>query len=350
MRAFTTLILDGNWNLKRNFMKISEMDSNGKNCGGVYGFLRSTHSVLRKTMPDRVIIMWDGFLSGKLRYDEYPLYKANRKKMWELQKKIISQDFSNINEREEFDFLCQRDYLLDINDGLYLRQLEVDYLEADDLIAGYVLESEREERDEHIIIFSRDRDYKQLISERVSIITPDEQFPITVKNFKKKNGYILENELLFKCFEGDRSDNIQGVNGINKNTLIRLFPDIVDRKYTFNDLCDICEKRINGGDKTKTIKKILESREVLYRNARLMNLKKPFLTPLAERMLREIAHGDHVPDERYNFSGLIKKLTDDGYVTLLMRDGYDIHGFFSPFYRMRAKEKEFSKKKNEKKI
>ena len=67
-----TLIVDGDWNLKRNFMKRETMFAKGEHCGGSFGFLESLRSVVNKVMPDRTIVMWDGNMGGKMRYEIYP--------------------------------------------------------------------------------------------------------------------------------------------------------------------------------------------------------------------------------------------------------------------------------------
>ena len=65
---------------------------------------------------------------------------------------------------------------------MFIRQLECDYVEADDFIAYYILGNKK--LNEHIYIFSRDKDFHQLISKNVSIITPDSFDIINIDNFK----------------------------------------------------------------------------------------------------------------------------------------------------------------------
>ena len=77
------LLIDGEWNLKRNFMKRQDLFSKGEHCGGSYGFLDSLRSIVDKTMPDRVVVFWDGIMSGIFRKEMYPTYKGKRDKSWE---------------------------------------------------------------------------------------------------------------------------------------------------------------------------------------------------------------------------------------------------------------------------
>jgi len=337
------LLVDGNWNLKRNFKKLHLLDANKESCGGSYGFMKSLSSAINKVMPDRVIVAWDGIKAGKYRYEIYNQYKANRKKDWEEDESVYIEKELTPDDLEKKDFLTQKKRTSKILDMMYIRQLESKYVEADDLIAGYILQSEKEQRDEEIIIFSRDKDFKQMISDRVSIFSPDSIGLITKKNFREKNGYTLENELLFRCFEGDKSDCIQGVNGIAVNTLKKYFPDVADRKYSYQELSDKCNYFINEEkSKLKVFEKIIESKSILYRNAVLMNLRKPFLDDKANEDLKKISN--HFIDER-DIKGAIDILTKE-YIFLLKQDEVDLSYFFSPFYRIMNKELEYKNKKN----
>ena len=75
-----TLLVDGEWNLRRNFNSRKNCFAySGEHCGGVFGFLETLASTISTLLPDRVIVMWDGDMSGKFRHDIYPLYKHDNK-------------------------------------------------------------------------------------------------------------------------------------------------------------------------------------------------------------------------------------------------------------------------------
>ena len=164
-----TFLVDGNWSLKRNFHKRKEMQSNGHPCGGSFGFLDSLRAAINKVLPDRVIVMWDGFNSGMLRYEVYKPYKSNRKKDWEAEERAISTSGTESPEdKEKFELVLQK---LDVNDFLnlfHIRHMDIKHIEADDLIAYYILNSQIP--NEEIIIHSRDNDFNQLVSPKVSIL------------------------------------------------------------------------------------------------------------------------------------------------------------------------------------
>ena len=77
-----TILVDGQWNLKRNHFKRKNYSAKGELCGGSFGFLESLKSVINQTLPDRVVVFWDGMNSGVLRYEVYKPYKAKRKEYW----------------------------------------------------------------------------------------------------------------------------------------------------------------------------------------------------------------------------------------------------------------------------
>jgi DNA polymerase-1 len=333
-----TLLVDGQWNLKRNFKKRQDLKtSTGYLCGGSFGFLDSLKSTMNRVLPDRVVVMWDGFHSGKLRYDIYPPYKANRNKDWEKTQKAIATDgLYNPQDLERVEMLKQKIQVQNYLDELYIRQVEVDLIEADDLIAQYILRSESD--DEEIIVYSRDKDYLQLISDKVSIMSSDSAFFINKKEYENKYGHSLDNELLFKCFEGDKSDKIEGVRGITRETLIKYFPNIKKEKYLYSRLVEE-SLEAQKKKKLKIYDKILESESILYRNARLMNLKKPFLNDEAIKKVDAVKHGTLGEDR--SVEKAVSLFIRDGMISHL-QDG-NLEDFFSPFYRIMTKEIEYTK-------
>jgi 5'-3' exonuclease len=341
-----TLLIDGQWNLKRNFLPPHRKNlkgANGKLCGGTFGFLDSTKAVLNKMIPDRVVVAWDGFHAGKMRYNIYKGYKSKREKDWESETRIIATEgIGSPEDAEKFQLLVQKIEIQTYLDELFVRQMEADYVEADDLIAYYILGST--DPNEHIYIFSRDQDFYQLISDRVSIISPDSFEIITIHNFKEKMGFCVENALLVKCIEGDDSDEIAGIGGVKRTTLLEYFPAMADEKYTYKRLveeaCSIQDARENGKPKKKRLAKldtIIESESVVYKNATLMNLKKPFLNQEAIDLVDAVRA--QCLDSDRSIESAMQMFAKDGFNKFVGENnlGY----FFGPFYNLKSKEKEF---------
>lgn len=336
------LLVDGNWNLKRNFMKLSEMFSlKGEHCGGSFGFIDSLRSVVNYVFPDRVVVMWDGEASGKLRKEIYPSYKANRDKSWLHSSQYMSDNVYKHEEQRKYSILNQKIKVKNYLEELFIRQLEVDLIEADDLIAGYV---QNLDENEQVVIFSSDQDFYQLINENVSVLRPSDKKLITIHNFKELFGYDIKNVLLLKCFEGDDSDNITGIEGIALKTILKFFPKFANEEYDIDRI--ISESvELYKIKKLKTLEKIIGSRRVFERNKKLMNLKEPFLPEESLNEVEELKNciiytNDNFTDRSIN--NAMKMMIKDGYVRHVYNN--DMESFFKPFYRLVTKEKEYSKK------
>jgi DNA polymerase-1 len=330
-----TLLVDGYWNLKRNFHKRRNLTAKGENCAGVFGFLDSLRLVITRHLPDRVVVMWDGFNAGKLRYEVYKPYKASKQKDWNKEKNMLASEWGGTaDDRQDYDIFTQKIKVQNFLENLFVRQVEVDYIEADDLIALYILNNQNV--NEEIIIFSRDNDYYQLVSEKVSVLNPDNFNLITASNFQKILGYPIENELLLKCFEGDDSDDIGGVKGVSRKKMLKFFPELSKSKYLYKQLVDDAYE----SQKTKKLKiydSVIKSQDILYRNAKLMNLKKPFFNKEAEKEIENVLHNTLSSDR--SIGEAMKMFTQFGYLNFL---DCEVDYFFTSFYRIMTKEKEYT--------
>ena len=339
-----TLILDGAWNLKRNFLKRENMFAKGEHCGGSFGFLESLRSVVNRVLPSRCIVMWDGKRAGLMRYEIFPGYKENRDKDWSEDAFKMNEAEIDFEAKKKYSSLLQQIKVKNYLEELYIRQIEVDTIEADDLIAKYVLTAEP---DEEIIIFSADRDYYQLISDNVSVLRPSDNLLITNKNFKDLFGHIVENSLILKCFSGDDSDCIPGVDGVAIKSIMKYFPRFAEEVY---DIDRFIKESVElyQNKKIKLFEKIIGSRRVIERNDRLMNLKHPMLN---QEAINEVDDIRNTIIAEVNNPNDASKRSITTAMKMCLKDGYDQHIwkndmelFFRPFYRLVAKETEFSKK------
>lgn len=341
------ILLDGDWNLKRNIMARQELFVKGDHCGGSYGFLESLKAVLNKTMVDRCIVMWDGMHGGKLRHDFYPAYKENRNKSWDEEGYFTTDLEVSEEERKNYSALAQKVKVKNYLEDLFVRQVETDLIEGDDLIAQYV---KSKSPDEEIIIFSTDRDYQQLIGEGVSVLRPSDKNNsdkidlITKDNFKTIFGYTIENALILRCFEGDTSDNIAGVDGIAIKTILKHFPRFVDEEYTIDRFIQESVE-LYSKKKLKVFEKIIGSRRTIERNKKLMDLKNPFVTEEAIEHVRVAQHEAIISDNDFTNRSIdtaMKSLISDGFNKHMWQE--NVEYFIRPFYRLVSKEKEFAKK------
>lgn len=278
------LLIDGEWNLKRNFMKRQDLFSKGEHCGGSYGFLDSLRSIVDKTMPDRVVVFWDGIMSGIFRKNIYPLYKGDRDKSWEEESYYFTDEEIDEERQRKYSKLKQKIQVKNYLEELCVRQVEVEYVEADDLLGLYV---KNRHKDESVIIYSSDKDFHQLIDENVSVIRPSDGKLININNFKEIFGYTHKNALFAKCIEGDTSDSITGLKGVGMKKMKTYFPRFFDERYTLDELIKEAEEK----QKEKPLKiyeQIINGRKTIELNRELMNLKSPMVNQKAIDEVSEI--------------------------------------------------------------
>lgn len=335
-----TLLIDGNWNLKRNFAKRENMFAKGEHCGGSFGFLDSLRSVVNKTLPDRCVCFWDGPMSGKLRFDIFPGYKSKRKDFDEDSYMMNDLDLKEEAKRK-YSSLQQKIKVKNYLEELYIRQAEVELIEGDDLIALYAL---TRDEDEEVEIFSADKDYYSLITDKVSVIRPSDNLKLTPKNFREAMGYTHENALMLKCFEGDDSDEIPGIKGVALTTILKHFPRFADEKYTIDRLIEEAVF-LYSKNKLKVFEKVIGCRQVFERNRKLMDLTNPFVNEIARQEVADIHQCVITNDDdvtQRSITNAMKMMINDGYKQFVYQENLDM--FFRPFYRLVTKEKEFTKK------
>ena len=368
-----SLVVDGN-----NLMKIASVDKTMNNDGEEYGtvmsFLRILGGILSKKDFNYCIVCFDGKGSGVLRWELYEDYKANRGKDYEeynpnmtdyernirnFRKRAISY-YSNkrqITKKEQEEkekeikaFELQKYLIKSILEELCIRQYEYENTEGDDLIAYYV---KNKKENEKIVIVSSDKDLTQLISDTVIIYNPRIKDYITKDNSIEKIGITHENVVLEKILCGDASDNIKGVKGMGETTLIKLFPEIKDKKTDLSAVIErskqLLEERASNKKKPlKTLENILNGvtdgcqGDKLYEiNKKIIDLSEPLLTDEAKRSLDDELYS--VMDTSGRDIKNVYRIIGENNMTELT-DENKFSRIFSPFDRIIMMEKKRYKK------
>jgi 5'-3' exonuclease len=363
-----TLLIDGN-----NLLKISlvdkRMNGNGEEYGAVFLFLRQLGQLLQKKDFDFCIVCWDGDGSGVLRYKYYKDYKANRDKHYEAMesetdydkaindyvRKVLAYSRSKKTEvkRGETDDECfqrQRALIQDILENLYIRQFIYDDVEGDDLIAYYVQHKKPNER---VVIVSGDRDLTQLINDEVCQYIPTMKKFISPKNSVEELGMTHENTLVKKIICGDASDNIKGIKGMGEQTLVKLFPEMIDKKTSIEAVIErskelLEERKAQKKKPLKSLENIVNSvtdgiqgKKIYEINKKIIDLSEPLLTKEALEGLNEEMYAPLGDDER-DIKNIYQIISDNGMNDLL--DEKKFGSLFGCFERIIKSEKEYSKK------
>lgn len=363
-----TLLVDGN-----NLLKISlvdkRMNSSGQEYGAVFVFLRILGQLLQKKDFNHCVVCWDGYNSGILRYNYYNDYKANRDKHYEPTSEMTDYDkgiydymkkvykFHNEHKKEvkrdetdDESFQRQRGILQDILENLFVRQFMYDDVEGDDLIAYYV---QHKKKNEKVVIVSGDKDLTQLINDEVCQYVPTLKKFISPKNSVEELGITHENTLLKKILCGDASDNIKGIKGLGEQTLIKLFPEIKDKKTSLEAVIErskvLLEER--KADKKKPLKSLenivnrvtdgIQGKDIYEINKKIIDLSAPLLTDEAIEGLKEELYTPMTVEDRD-----IKDIYEIIYKNEMndMLDETKFGNLFGMYERVIIKEREYAKK------
>jgi len=343
-KVYNTLLVDGSNILELSTSADRRVNSKGEIIGGAFQFLLQLKLMLQKGNFRYVYVFWDGDNSGEYRAWILPTYKSNRDKNYDLtvsgelsdymkevnarvksmQNYFFSKNKERIAERrkEKEIFYRQREIVMECLEELFVRQCVCDKVEADDLIAYYVINKEPNER---IVIMSNDRDLTQLIDEDVIVYIQGQKKFINTKNHTTEIGYNYQNVLLKKIICGDASDNIKGIKGVGEKTFFDNFPDVKERKVTLDEVIERA-RQINE-DRAKEKKKPLKWAENIVNgvtdgvqgdkvyeiNRKVIDLKHPILSEDAKELMDSMMHAP-LDAEGRSLSNLYE---------ILMRNGID---------------------------
>jgi len=221
-------------------------DKDGHNVNVVYWFFRMLMKIFQEK-PDYLVITWDSPVKT-LRHEEYPEYKANRKKM--------DDDFKN-----------QIPVTKAIVDELWIPSLIVPTYEADDII--YTLAKKYSvDKSMMIDIYSWDKDLKQLLDDNVFCIDAMKAIKTNTDVFIKEYGFEPKHILEYLALVGDSADNIKWIQWIWPKKA----SDLIQKYQTIDNIYAHIDE-ITGDVKQK----LIDGKEDAYKSRGLIELK-----PIAE--------------------------------------------------------------------
>jgi len=322
-----TLLVDGNNLFKIGFHGVKDLYSDGDHLGGIYHFINILRKFLDEHDHDKVVVFWDS--NSSIRKSIYPQYKANRRQ--------------DMNEYKYESYLNQQVRVKEYLEEIFVRQVEVIDNEADDLIAYYC----KVAIDEQIIIFSADKDLTQLINENISVYSP-----ISKQYFGNGDNIVINkvniphyNVLLCKIFTGDKSDNIDGIEGLGEKTLIKYFPQVHEKPCTVEELLDIA-RNIPQKKPIKTLVNLLTGKtkstilgeEFYITNKKIVDLTNPLITDDGKTLVEQI-YTDTIDPTNRGYKNLMRMMIEDGLFKYLPKNDEAWVNFLKPFMKLTRKEK-----------
>ena len=332
-----TLLVDGNNLMKIGFHGVKDYFHKGKHIGAIWHFLNTLRKFLEDNNYNKVVVFWDSDTNSSQRRLIYPKYKLNRR------------DLSNEIKQDSYEEQKQRvkQYL----EEMFVRQLEVENSEADDLIAYYCQISE----DENKTIFSSDRDLTQLISEKVTIYSPSTKRYYKMGDTIKMSDFEVPhyNVKIIKILTGDSSDNIDGIFYLGEKTLIKFFPELLEKEVELSDILSKGEKLLKENKDNKSLQNLLSGKtkegifgdEYYTINKKLIDLDEPLINQEGKELVSSYYSESLDPDGR-GYKNLIRMMMEDGIFKYLPKTDDNWIYFLKPFLKLTRKEKTKFKTKN----
>jgi 5'-3' exonuclease len=279
------LLIDGLNLFFRNFSAINAVNSNGVHIGGLGGFFRSLGALIRTLQPTQVYMVFDGVGSSNNRKNIIPEYKANR-------------NVSRITKHELFDNLEDEDdskvdqivRIIQYLKTLPVKTVSLPRVEADDIIA-YLSSTLPTQPEDRVFIVSSDKDYLQLVSEKVIVYRPIEKEYYTTDTVKEKFNVTPHNFLLYKLLMGDNSDGVTGIKGLGSKGLFKRFPEIATRDLSFDDLLDIAEAKLK---EHIIYARVLHDIPLLEDKYRVMDLSNPMMDDKDKMFIDKFVENTHL--------------------------------------------------------
>lgn len=252
------------------FIKRPLVTSKGENVSAVFGVSRFLQKIMNEEKPDYLGFVMDRGHSK--RSELYPDYKATREKMPD-------------------DLRASLPRVRAIVEALNIPILELDNTEADDVIG--TLTRLASEEDLNSIIVSGDKDFYQLINEKVHLLNPSSKLGtelVTEENATERLGIPPQQVIDYLALVGDSSDNVPGARGIGPKTALKLLEKYQTVENILEHKEEVSGKRaknalLNGEENVKLSKKLVTIDQHLPVDLDLDALKLGLPDP---EMLREI--------------------------------------------------------------
>jgi DNA polymerase-1 len=224
--------------------------------------------------------VFDGVGGSSARRNLYPEYKTNRNASRMTNYSIFS---SKDEETESINNQMSR--LIQYLQCLPVTVISIDGLEADDIIGYLANKFQAYEETARVTIMSADKDFLQLVSDKVYCYSPTKKKIYTPKDVLEEYGVSSNNFLNYKILMGDQSDNIPGISGLGPKKLIKLFPELSnDANVTLESIIEKSAELVN---ENKLYFSVVERRHQLFINQQLMSLNGSFLSPENKQLVKD---------------------------------------------------------------
>ena len=299
------IVLDMNNLFLRSYIMDPTISLNGPPIGGIRGFFRSLQKICRELNPTKIVACWDGEGGSQKRRQITKEYKEGRKPL-RLNRSVQALTSQQVQQNQVWQNIRVMEYMNETP----IIQLGFPGVEADDVISKVVQSANLE--DYKKIIVSADKDFWQLISDDTIVYRPIGS-EIKTKDIIIDDFNIHPNNFaLARALSGDKSDNLDGIPGAGLKTIAKRFPFLREEKeYSISDLLEYSDKMLNE-TKLKFYPSVIEGRQLILRNYKMMQLKSPMLSAQAAIAIRRT-----LSESEYNFNRTAFRAN-------MIKDGFDM--------------------------
>lgn len=223
MQGRIIYLIDGSSYIYRAYHAVRHLStSQGLPTNAVFGFTNMLLKLLSEHDPAYMAMAFDAE-GPTFRHRMYDAYKANRPPMPE-------------------DLVIQIPYIKQVVEGMNIPSLELAGYEADDIIGTLVRAAEGEGFT--VVMVTGDKDFKQLISNSVSMWDPMRDRTVDYGSLKEEFGLEPSQWVDVMALAGDTSDNIPGVPGIGEKTAVQLIQAFGTLERLFQSLDKVTKKKV----------------------------------------------------------------------------------------------------------
>lgn len=240
------LIIDGHAFAYRAFYAIRGLTSpSGQPTNAIYGFINMLAKLESQVLPTHAVVVWDGGLDAE-RVEELDDYKGQRDPM---------PDDMEVQLDEMVEYLEAEGWASVCDDGV----------EADDRIGQLAKRAEAEGFE--VAIASSDKDFLQLINDRVKMWNPADKsgVPMDAAAVVAKIGVQPSQIVDWLSLVGDAADNIPGVPGVGVKTAAALLNEFGSVDGIYGRLAEV--------RRDKQRESLAAAEAVVRRNQSLVALK-----------------------------------------------------------------------------
>ena len=269
----TVYLVDGSSYIYRAYHAIRELStSKGLPTNAIFGFTKMLLRLYQDKTPSYLAIVFDA-PGPTFRHRIYERYKATRPPTPE-------------------DLTEQIPYIKKIVEGFRVKMLEIEGYEADDIIG--TLAKIATERGFYVVIVSGDKDFRQLITDRISMWDPMKDRLVNYKSIEEEYRIRPQQFTDVMALCGDSIDNIPGIPSVGEKTALELIRQFGTLENIYENISEVKKKRLK--------ERLIEFKENAFLSRELVkiNTQVPLKIDWEELKVRE--------PERDRLSEIFKEL------------------------------------------